>query len=382
MQLFSYANLHKVNQLVKLKDELREIYLNQAMQMFAISLIGIFIPIYLLESGFDIFMIFNYYIIFSVSNIIFSFFLPKVYSRIGLKHTIFISTVPLIIQYMLLQYIGHFINYSLFYLIPVIQGLWVSLYWLPLHSEFVKHSHKIREGNEIGNLIALPKISATFGPTLGALVLKSSGFDTLFLIVIAMVMLSVGPLFLTEDSKKRFHYNIRDFVIFFKNRSHLYLAANGIYFLSEVLVWPLFVYILFGDIMSIGILATISSLGIVLFTFIIGRFANKGTNKRKLMKLGGILYGSVLILRAFVSDMTGVYILSFMGGMFSTLLAVSIYARFCDEARSGNIIAFNVSRHFWISLGRMLPIIFILYAFGFEVTMIFSGLAIMLLLFL
>ena len=80
--------------------------------------------------------------------------------------------------------------------------------------------------------------------------------------------------------------------------------------------------------------------------------------------------------------MAQVYLLSLLGGLFSTIISVSIYARFCDEARSRNIIASNVSRHIWICVGRMLPMVAVLYLAGFEVTMIFSGLAIMLLLFL
>ena len=104
MHLTSYANLHKINRLIKLKSELSEIYLNQVIQTFAVSLIGIFIPIYLLEIGFDLIMVFNYYLIFSVCIIVLSVLPIRLSNKIGLKHTIFLSTIPLITVYMFLQH--------------------------------------------------------------------------------------------------------------------------------------------------------------------------------------------------------------------------------------------------------------------------------------
>ena len=382
MHIASDINLHKIIRIVNLKNQLQEIYLNQIIQTFALSLIGIFIPIYLLEIGYDIFMIFNYFIIFYFSKIFFSIFLTHWYTKIGLKHSILVSTIPLIIQYILLQVLGHVRNFSLFYLIPVIGGLWSSIYWISINSEFIKNSHKMHEGSEIGSLFAFPKLAATFAPLFGALILKTMGYDMMFILVIALVMLSVGPLFITNDSKKRFHYRISDFMLFFKNKSHIYLFTDGLLFSCELITWPLFVYLLFGDLMSIGILATLSSVGILLFTFVISRFANKGINKKRMMRIGGILYGIILISRAFITNLNEVYVLSFIGGLFSTMIVISVYARFCDEARSRNIVAANVARHVWTSLGFIFPVLVLLYFFGFETTFIVSGIIIMISFFL
>ena len=41
-----------IHRVVKIRNELEEIYLNQVIRTFAVSLIGIFIPIYLLNIGF------------------------------------------------------------------------------------------------------------------------------------------------------------------------------------------------------------------------------------------------------------------------------------------------------------------------------------------
>lgn len=373
MHVASSISLHRINRLVNLKNQLQEIYLNQIIQSFALSLIGIFIPIYLFSIGFDLYMIFNYYIIFFTTKIFYSAFLSSFYTKIGLKHSISVSTIPLITQYILLQILGHVKNYSLFYIIPIIGGLWSSIYWISLNSEFVKNSHKSHEGSEISNLMAFPKLAAAFAPFFGALILNSLGFDFLFIIVIAMIMLSVAPLFVTSDSKKKFHYKVSDFILFFRNKSHIYLFADGVMFSMELIAWPLFVYILFDDLMSIGLLATISSIGILIFTFVMGRLANRGVNKRKMMKIGAILYGLVLASRAFVTNLGEVYILSFLGGLFSTMVAISVYARFVDEARSRNIVASNVARHIWTSFGFIFPILVILYFFGFEIGLIASA---------
>jgi hypothetical protein len=193
-------------------------------------------------------------------------------------------------------------------------------------------------------------------------------------------LLSAGPLFLTGDSKRRFHFKFRNFRLFFRKRVHLYIFAEGIQFLIEIIIWPVFVFLLFRDIMVIGILATISSIAIIMFTFIFGKLANRGANKTRIMRVGGIFYGLVLISMAFVSNVNEVYIISFLSGLFSTLIVISVHAKFCDEARQGNIMAANITRHIWLGLGRIIPIFLLFYFLGFQVSLIICGISVMALL--
>ena len=46
-----HIHMHNI---FRLKSELGEIYLNQVIQTFALALIGVFIPIYLLKLGFSL----------------------------------------------------------------------------------------------------------------------------------------------------------------------------------------------------------------------------------------------------------------------------------------------------------------------------------------
>jgi MFS family permease len=371
-----YAHLHKLGNLSHLKSELSEIYLNQVMQTFALSLVGIFVPMYLLDIGYDLSMVIQYYAIFAVLVSGLAFVTSKLSTRLGLKHTIFLSTIPMAAEMVVLEVLGHYQTQWLFYLVPVLEGIWTSLYWLPLHAEFIKNSHKIREGSEVASLFAFPKLAATFAPFFGALILTFAGFDALFIIVVILILLSAGPLFFTPDLKSRFHFRYKDFRPLLGNRVHFYLAAEGIQLLSEVILWPVMVYMLFGNIMSIGILATISSITIVVFTFLAGRIANKQKGGTRLLRLGGLLYGASLIARAFVADMASVYIYSFIGSVFSTLMVVGIYAKFCDEGRRGNIVAAATTRHVWLGIGR-LPVMFLVtMIFGLQPSLVVAGLLI------
>src|SRR3989344_2909785 len=95
------SNHHILNFLIN--RELSELYATMAIKGFALSLIGIFIPIFLLERGFSMAEVGSFYIIQSAFMIIFSLFAAKFIERYGVKHSIFASIPLLILFYYLLD---------------------------------------------------------------------------------------------------------------------------------------------------------------------------------------------------------------------------------------------------------------------------------------
>ena len=75
--------------------ELSELYASMAIKGFALSLIGIFIPIFFLEKGFSMMEVGYFYIIQFLLMIIFSACAAKFIERYGVKHSIFAS-IPLL----------------------------------------------------------------------------------------------------------------------------------------------------------------------------------------------------------------------------------------------------------------------------------------------
>jgi MFS family permease len=342
----------------RIKKELSEIYLNMVVQTFALSLIGIFIPIYLLKMGFELNMVFIFMILHWGILAFASPLSARLSSWIGLKHTILLRMPVLMIYMFLLMYIGS-MDFFVFFLIAILGGLSACLYWIPLNSEFVKNTNKQHVGEEVGFLMAFPRIAAIFAPFIGGAILEVMGFNPLFVLVLVLIAISVVPLFRSADYKSPFKFRLKDTKITIgRNFSFVHLIYGMIH-MSEVLMWPLFIFLTLGDILIVGAAASITAIGIAFFIVLVGR-ASDAMDKRKLLVLGAIGYGIVWFARMFSMSPIDILLLSFMGGLFDSLIHVSLFSQFCVEARDRNILAHVSSRELWLGIGRVLPLILIL----------------------
>lgn len=372
-------HFHNIHRIFKIRSELEEVYLNLVIQAFSMGLIGIFIPIYLLELGFTLDMVIIFMILMLLPIAVFSPFAAKISSRFGLKHTILFS-VPLLICVFMLFVVIPILNPILLLMVAVFYGVQQSMYWVPLHSEFVRNTDKVHESEEVGNLIALPKIAAVLAPIIGAVVLQHFGFPVLFTLVIFLLILSVGPLFATGDYKRYFRFDLKS--IEFSLDKNLYLAHSiqGVFYISEFLMWPVFIYLTFGSLLSVGIAVALSGLGIAIFTFFMGKIS-KNINHRKLLGIGAIGYSITWFSRLFVTTVSDAFLVSFIGGMFAAIISIIIYITFCEFARKTNEVNSEVSREVWLGVGRVFLGILLLFVIAkFSFIFIVAGISSLLLL--
>ena len=171
-----------IYRLNRIRKELNEVYLNQVIQTFALALIGIFIPIYLLKAGFSFNTVLVFMIITWATLAALAPLSAKLSCRIGLKHTILLRAPVLMLFLFMLMYIGN-MSLPFLFLIAFIGGVSLCLYWVPINSEFVKNTDRLHIGQQIGLLKAFPKIAAIFAPLIGGLVLEFLGFNILFIMV-------------------------------------------------------------------------------------------------------------------------------------------------------------------------------------------------------
>jgi len=129
--------------------ELTQIYIAAAIRSFAITLLGLFVPLYLYnEIGFSLQQVLGFYIFFSVILAISSPIAMKFASRHGLKHTILLS-VPLYLIFIILLYLLQWFPVPLV-IISFFLGLSIAFYWMGLHLVFHKASDKKHRGEEVG----------------------------------------------------------------------------------------------------------------------------------------------------------------------------------------------------------------------------------------
>jgi len=344
-----YRELKNLFQITRLKDDMHEIYFNQVIETFAISLISIFVPIYLLENGFPLIAAFSFMLTYWGAMFLFAPIAAEISSRIGFKHTI-IGRAPLLILYFsLLFLLGYVSDYILF--VAMLGGFCSILYWVSTNAEFVKAADEERSAKQIGYLNALPQISAVAAPLISAVILTTLGFPIIFLIVIALIVVSQVPFLLTSDYKEKFTLKMRKSWLFLDKRFFALFAIQGVIFSNDFLFWGVFVFQKFG-LISAGLTASLYGAGMAIFTVIIGKVSSESHKRRNMLILGAIGYAFISIVRISTATPMEAFLISMLAGIFTTLISMPIYVEFSGCAKKEGILNWVTFRDFWLAAGR------------------------------
>src|SRR3989339_165777 len=174
------------------KNNLKPIYIMHSIEGFAMSLIGIFIPIYFLTLGYSVSDVLIFFITHYTLLPVFGFLAIWVAGRIGLQKTI-MTRFPFLFAYLGLLFLlpSRPVPLSL---IAFFMALNSALYWIPLHILFARNTDKKDAGSSTGKLFAWPQIASLAGPLLGGFIAATFGFKALISIVCACLLVSILPL--------------------------------------------------------------------------------------------------------------------------------------------------------------------------------------------
>jgi len=341
----------RVHKILRMKKELKEVYANQVIETLALFMIGIFIPAFLIESGFSfinaaVFMIMQW--VFYAVTVPLS---GKISSRIGVKHTILLRS-PILIAYLAaVMSIGSFP--WLYSAAVMLGGMSLSLYWVSINTEYVRTSDKRSEGEEAGMLFGLPHVSAVIGPLAGAAILTLMGFPVLFAISVALILLSVAPLFLSDDYRSP-DFRLKGIHLLMDRKRAVFYLALGIVYSADFVFWPLHVFMKSG-LVVLGVAASLAGLGMMAFTLIVGKASNTIKGRRRVTRTGAFLLAILWVLRILADSEIEFLVLSLMGGFIITSVYISLYADFAKFAKKNGIARSVVFRQFWAATGHFLP---------------------------
>ncbi|MBS3145419.1 MFS transporter [Candidatus Woesearchaeota archaeon] len=363
-----------------LNKELKEIYLFLTIKSLALSMFGIFIPLYLLiDLGFPLKSVLLFFIIAEVVWILSSFFSGKVLARIGAKHTILLGVFLTIVYLMFLVTMKQGIL-PYFYLAAFFDGISASLYWMGFHANFVRSSHRKYRGQEASIWMVIPKGINLFGPILGGLILTFFSFESLFILVSILMIFSTIPLFLSRDVFKRYHYDYKKIFGRIKLKESLGLFGMGIRARSFTLLWPIFVFFILGTYLSLGSLFSFATLLGVVFFIIVGRWSDK-VDKRTLISAGSIMHSFTWFVRTPIQTALQVFSIASLDMITSAVILVPFDALSYDRAAEGNPIEYIAFREIILHMGALFLLVFMLFIQSFSAAFILTGLSSLLLIF-
>ena len=359
--------IHPLHKLVHFRkntpDGIVAIYVNSALRTFAISLVGIFMPVFIfLETqkifGQEIYIglygVITYYFILRLTFTLFLIPVAKIISKIGFRWSFFVANILLVIVLGLLSLVEK--NFWLLPIISIIQGLQAPFYWLSYRSLFAREGVLSNIGREVGFSAISTQLAGIAGPTLGGVIITLWGFPALFDVALLVVMISGIPFFFMSKHEHKFTVTFSDVVNWLKNKTHrneeLSFLGRNIDGTVYALVWPVFVYLLLGNFEEQGLVASLGLVASAVMVYVAGRAFDKKRSNR-IFNFGVIANSIMWVLRGLVKNMGQLIFVETSAHSVSPFYWVTFDSMIYERAREKDeeVILFMVGRTLMVSLG-------------------------------
>lgn len=337
-----------------LSRELKELFWSTSILDFAISSVGIFEPIYLFTLGFSISWIILFYI--AVYGLYF-FLVPfggKFARSRGYEHSILVST-----PFLILFYVSLFaIPYHPFFIACAIISLALqkTLYWPGYHADFARFGKDGARGKEISNLVVWDSLVTILGPAFGGIIIATVGFKVLFIIAIFLILVSNIPLLTTPEKFQPVPFPYKDAMkrlVAPENRRKLFAYMGfGEEHLAGYL-WPIFIFLVVKQYISIGFLVSASVLVATLLTLYIGRVTDE-ESRHEVLKIGVVFTFFTWLMRILVVSGVGIFMTDSLYRISRRAVGVPLAAITYEEAKKTSVMNSIIFLQMALTVGKLL----------------------------
>lgn len=367
-----------------LQDKFNDLLLADTLRTVAMSMISIFIPIFLIEQGFAVKDVALLMLGFYIGSIFLHWLTLSVIEDLGVKNTMIVSYIANIVLY------GFLFNYELmltglghayFLLIILILELMSQVfYWTSHHVYFMCSTNGEESGSKLGLLVAVPALVGIVSPFVGSLIITDYGFEGAFLVSGLMMIAASAALFFSSDIKARIRLRIGRIFDLGRMRKNILLYVDGIGYAGSSFYWPLLMFVQSVQIISMGFLYLFSNIAYAVISYMSGRVCDK-TGIKRAGRIGAVGWGITIVIRSFVSSIAMMTIFQTLGGLFGGLYHTALDADFFKGGHEhiGNVI---MNRELYMHAGRAtltIAFLILLLYFGVKtalaVTLIISGTA-------
>jgi len=269
-------------------------YWTMAIKSFAISLIGVFVPAFLYNLGFSLQEIILYFLIRELAELV--MVLPTTVSmqRGGIRRTFAVGCLMTIVNLFLLFLLPDYRN--LLFLTAIIEGIAISLFFLPYHYMFSEAVTKKGGGQQLGFMDIIVSIVAALGPLIGGVVADATNLQFVLLMAVSFTVLSLTPLIRKSRPHlvNKISYSMPFRLLF--SRDSVSNMGFGITEMVATIIWPLFIFLIVKNYATLGFVVSGSLLVIILLDLTIGKMTDNG-HSRWLLRTGSLSSALIHICR-------------------------------------------------------------------------------------
>lgn len=346
------------------------------LRTFGLSLIGIFLPIYLFkiqlpfifaQNDFvnSVYTICIFFFLESIFTLVFIFIFSEwVFKVVPFQKILLISNLVLIFALMLLYNLE---AYPLFYfIVPILFGFVITSYWIPYHLFFIEKNgdKEGHYGKKLGIANFLGRAVNALGPLMGGFILTFFGFPVLFIFASVLILISSVPIMLEiKDTKHRIDSPWEIIKHYFLNKKYI-LTSVGFFgmstdFIVFSLFWPLVLLFTLEDFSKIGSLTFVTTIISAILALFIGKLIDKRNNK-KIHVFGVFAAVFFHFCRIFTKTPIYIYTLDLLDKMNFALFDLPLVAKTYEIGKGSDDADFVIYRETALHFFRLLIIVLIM----------------------
>jgi len=264
----------------------------KAINAIGTGMIGIFVPIYIIELGYGIQIALIWLLIHHISISFGAFIVMKVSNRIGLVRCWYVRLVLISIFLISLLFIGTN-NVQTLLLLAVVSGLEAAFFWIPFNIMLVRSTD---EGHMARSLAFVENVRSTVGifvPAVAASVIVLFGYNMFFVVSLVIILVSIIPVLGIPNEPTHFNFNKKHlWSVLRENKSHIIpeIIKNLAY--ESKIILLLFVFISGFTVLDVGLLETIGVFLGVMATYVVGALSDVW-KKEVVLKITAVLVSLV-----------------------------------------------------------------------------------------
>lgn len=288
-------------------SQLGELYISMTLKTFAFSMIGIFVPIYLYQLGFNLQTIALYFAMYFIFRAPLIYLAGELVARYGPKHVMSYAYVLTLVYLGMLMTIEHF-NIPL-WAVALSAAASVSMFFVAYHVDFSRIKVSNEVGSELSHMYVLERVASVLGPLLGGLLAMAFGMQVVIGVSAVFILLAIVPLMMTREPIRAHEgMSFKGLSIRKEFRNIVALSVVGVGRMMGISLWPLYVavFILTENVYGmIGLVTSISVVASILMAKMIGSLIDN--HKGKVLLEYSVVFTTVMYsLRVMVTSLSGV----------------------------------------------------------------------------
>lgn len=305
--------------------EMSRVYWCNTFSTLGMSLVTIFVPIFLLKIGYSFVAVLAFLLIQQIFAALFQYPASRLFDYFHPHHLLASGTLLYAIFFILLSTQSK--HHWPLWLLALAWGVYRSIYWAAFHYHFsLARAHKTG-GRQVAKIEAWAIMAATLAPAIGGIAASLAGINFSYLVAILLLVVAAVPLINTAGEPPRTHPAVSWAMIKAIKRDCFANVCNGMVQTAELALWPLLVFTFISSYAGIGLLSSVIAVSTIVVTLYVGKRQEK-TGESYFIKQGLGAYSLTSIGRAVAQNSFQAFGLNLLGGIGRSLYVTPFMNRY------------------------------------------------------